>query len=71
MIIWGGAFAPLAHFWYGALDKMIPGKGALVVASKVAADQVYLLIWCSTLFAVIIGEATGKAALEPLLLSNP
>ena len=42
MVVWGAAFAPLAHVWYGALDRMIPGKGALIVASKVAADQVRL-----------------------------
>lgn len=40
MFAWGGMFAPLAHVWYGALDKMIPGQGAAVVAKKVAADQV-------------------------------
>ncbi len=37
---WGGMFAPLAHVWYGALDKMIKGEGAAVLAKKVAADQV-------------------------------
>jgi protein Mpv17 len=43
MVIWGGMFAPLAHAWYGRLDKMIPGSGAIVVAQKVAADQVCCL----------------------------
>jgi hypothetical protein len=37
---WGGMFAPLAHVWYGMLDKMVPGQGAAVLAKKVAADQV-------------------------------
>ncbi len=40
MVAWGGMFAPLAHVWYGALDKMIPGQSALIVAQKVVADQV-------------------------------
>jgi hypothetical protein len=40
MTAWGGMFAPFAHYWYGALDRMIPGSGASVVAKKVAADQV-------------------------------
>lgn len=40
MTLWGGMFAPLAHGWYGVLDKVIPGQGAMVVAQKVVADQV-------------------------------
>ena len=40
MITWGGAFAPLAHVWYGQLDKFITGKGTAAVVQKVAADQV-------------------------------
>lgn len=40
MTAWGAIFTPFAHMWYGALDKMVPGSGALVVASKVALDQV-------------------------------
>ena len=40
MAAWGAIFTPFAHVWYGALDKMIPGSGAGVVAAKVAADQV-------------------------------
>jgi protein Mpv17 len=39
---WGGMFAPLAHKWYGMLDKMVPGTGPIVLAKKVAADQVRL-----------------------------
>ncbi len=37
---WGGLFAPLAHVWYGVLDKMVPGEGSAVLVKKVAADQV-------------------------------
>lgn len=40
MAAWGGIFSPLAHYWYLNLDKFIPGQGALIVAKKVAADQV-------------------------------
>ena len=40
MAAWGAIFTPLAHVWYNQLDKMIPGSGATVVASKVLADQV-------------------------------
>lgn len=40
MAAWGAIFTPFAHGWYNVLDKMIPGSGAMVVASKVAADQV-------------------------------
>jgi len=40
MAAWGAIFTPFAHVWYNALDKMIPGAGATVVASKVLADQV-------------------------------
>jgi hypothetical protein len=36
---WGTMFAPLAHMWYGQLEKLVPGKGAVVVAKKVALDQ--------------------------------
>ena len=40
MTAWGAIFTPFAHVWYGALDKMVPGSGTAVVASKVALDQV-------------------------------
>lgn len=40
MVLWGAAFAPLAHVWYGQLDKFITGKGTAAVVQKVAADQV-------------------------------
>ena len=40
MAAWGAIFTPFAHVWYNALDKMIPGSGVTVVASKVVADQV-------------------------------
>jgi hypothetical protein len=40
MAAWGAIFTPFAHVWYNALDKMIPGSGATVVASKVVSDQV-------------------------------
>ncbi len=40
MAAWGAIFTPFAHVWYNALDKMIPGSGATVVAAKVVADQV-------------------------------
>jgi hypothetical protein len=43
MAAWGAIFTPFAHVWYNQLDKMIPGSGAVVVASKVVADQVRLL----------------------------
>jgi hypothetical protein len=33
-------FAPLAHVWYGQLDKIVTGKGVTAVATKVALDQV-------------------------------
>lgn len=40
MVVWGACFAPLAHVWYGQLDKFITGKGTAAVIQKVAADQV-------------------------------
>ncbi len=40
MAAWGAIFTPFAHVWYNALDKMIPGAGVKVVATKVVADQV-------------------------------
>ena len=49
MAAWGAIFTPFAHVWYNALDKMIPGSGVTVVASKVVADQVRLaLLWRHT-----------------------
>ena len=42
LVTWGAAFAPLAHGWYGILDKAVPGVGGSVVARKVIADQ---LVW--------------------------
>ena len=49
MAAWGAIFTPFAHVWYNALDKMIPGSGVTVVASKVVADQVRLCIGSGTL----------------------
>ena len=40
LVTFGAGFAPLAHFWYAGLDKIVPGSGALTVAKKVALDQV-------------------------------
>jgi len=37
---WGVIFTPLCHAWYLNLDRWFPGKGAAVVAKKLAADQV-------------------------------
>ena len=50
MVAWGGLFAPLAHVWYGALDRAIPGGGALVVAQKVAADQLTWTVFINCAF---------------------
>lgn len=40
MAAWGAIFTPFAHVWYNQLDKLVPGSGATVVATKVVADQV-------------------------------
>ena len=40
MALWGACFAPLAHVWYGRLDKIITATGTVGLAMKVAADQV-------------------------------
>ena len=63
MTAWGGMFAPLAHFWYGALDKMIPGEGAMVVARKVAADQLTWTVFinCAFFWTTTLME-TGSSA---------
>jgi protein Mpv17 len=50
MVAWGGLFAPLAHVWYGALDRMIPGAGVTVVASKVIADQLTWTVFINCAF---------------------
>lgn len=44
MTAWGTLFAPIAHTWYNTLDKVIVGKGAMIVASKVAADQLVFTV---------------------------
>jgi hypothetical protein len=53
MAAWGAIFTPFAHVWYNALDKMIPGSGVSVVASKVVADQVRGLARCLLLVAAL------------------
>lgn len=37
---------PVCHFWYIFLDRLLPGKGAKIIAQKVFLDQVI----CSPLF---------------------
>jgi hypothetical protein len=37
--LWSG---PMGHYWFGALDKVIPGNAWGAVLSKIAADQ---LLW--------------------------
>lgn len=44
MTAWGTLFAPIAHTWYNGLDKFFVGKGAMTVASKVAADQLVFTV---------------------------
>ena len=49
--------------WYGALDKMIPGSGTMVVAQKVAADQLTWTIFinCAFFWTTTVME-TGSSA---------
>ena len=44
MAAWGAIFTPFAHLWYNKLDKMVPGSGVTVVASKVVLDQVRSIV---------------------------
>ena len=50
MVAWGGLFAPLAHYWYGALDVLVPGGGAAAVAQKVALDQMTWTVFINAAF---------------------
>jgi protein Mpv17 len=53
---WGVLFTPLAHGWYGLLDKMVPGKTTLaVVAKKTALDQ---LTWTPVINTVFLSSVT-------------
>jgi hypothetical protein len=58
-------FAPLAHIWYGQLDKMVTGKGVAAVATKVALDQFTWTIALNSLFFYSTSMmATGNHAVS-------
>jgi protein Mpv17 len=55
MVTWGAAFAPLAHVWYAQLDKIVTGKSAMAVASKVTLDQ---LTWTPVINSLFFFSTT-------------
>jgi protein Mpv17 len=52
---------PTGHFFYGFLDKMIPGTAARTVATKVAIDQLAWNPCFGIMFFTYLGLAEGKS----------
>mmetsp|Transcript_14714 Transcript_14714/g.29949 ORF Transcript_14714/g.29949 Transcript_14714/m.29949 type:complete len:283 (-) Transcript_14714:80-928(-) len=55
---------PVGHFFYGALDRAIPGTEAWKVVSKVAIDQVAWAPIFTVVFLSYIGALEGKSKKE-------
>ena len=51
----GLSLGPCFHFWYQALDRMLPGKALSVVAKKVLLDQIIFSPVCLSVFFVTLG----------------
>lgn len=52
MAILGFCLGPVNHYWYVALDRMLPGRTALTVGKKVMADQLVMAPVCSSVFYI-------------------
>lgn len=52
---------PSGHYFYGALDRVIVGKGVAQVVSKVAIDQVLWAPIFTSVFFAYLGVAEGKS----------
>jgi len=62
----GGVFAPVLHFWYKWLDRVMPGTAARIVARKVAVDAVVFAVPYYTAFYVCLNYLS-KVPLEESL----
>lgn len=61
MTLGGVMFAPILHFWFRWLDKVLPGKSAVVVLKKVALDAVLLDVPYYSAFYMAMGAMEGKS----------
>merc|ERR1719322_2056172 len=50
VVMGGGVFAPVLHFWYKWLDRVMPGTTARIVVRKVAVDAVVFAVPYYTAF---------------------
>ena len=58
MAILGTCLAPLDHFWYTALERILPAITARTIVKKVLLDQIVMAPICCSLFFI------GMSAME-------
>lgn len=62
MGLYGGlVFAPLAHSWFWALEKWMPGTGRILLVKKVAADQMLYTPPINISFFMFTSLAAGSS----------
>ena len=54
VVLGGGMFAPVCHYWYQWLDKRLPGTAGRVVARKVVVDISLFAIPYYTIFYITL-----------------
>jgi len=60
----GLIFGPLYHVWYILLDRAIPGRTAVIVLKKVAADQLFMSPLSIVVFYISLGLLEGQKLYE-------
>ena len=63
-IIGAGYYGPMYFYYYGFLDRKLPGKNPRTVFLKVAIDQVLYTIPSLFVFYCIMGKIEGKSNTE-------
>ncbi|EFA78150.1 pmp22 family protein [Heterostelium album PN500] len=57
---------PCLHFWYKTLDRLVVGEGAMVVAKKIAFDQIAFAPVVISAFIFIMNSINGKTPSQSL-----
>jgi len=65
-LLGGGVFAPVLHFWYKWLDRVLPGTSGRILIKKVALDISVFALPYYTAFYVSLNLLAGVGLQESL-----
>ena len=73
-LAFGATSGLLCHFWYGFLDRLLPGAGLRTVTKKVLADQVVFspvcIAACLTASAAAEGNGTKSKLIQEIRIKG-